>query len=69
MHARLSPSIWRCQARLDAFDRASRMSLRREELEACGRWRDGEWLPFPALDRVPYRKLVNAISRMAALAL
>src|ERR1700690_298129 len=30
-------------------------------------WRDGEWLPFPALDRVPYRKLVNAISRMAAL--
>jgi excinuclease UvrABC nuclease subunit len=29
-------------------------------------WRDGEWLPFPALDRVPYRKLVNAISRVAA---
>jgi len=30
-------------------------------------WRDGEWLPFPGLDRVPYRKLVNAISRMATL--
>ncbi len=29
-------------------------------------WRDGEWLPFPDLARVPYRKLVNAISRVAA---
>ncbi len=32
-------------------------------------WRDGEWLPFDALDRVPYRKLVRAISRVAAPAL
>jgi excinuclease ABC subunit C len=26
-------------------------------------WRDGEWLPFDAFDRVPYRRLVRAISR------
>ena len=29
-------------------------------------WRDGEWLSFDGLDRVPYRKLVRAISRIAA---
>jgi len=29
-------------------------------------WRDGEWLPFPDLGRIPYRKLVNAISRVAS---
>jgi excinuclease ABC subunit C len=29
-------------------------------------WRDGEWLGFESLDKVPYRKLVNAISRVAA---
>jgi excinuclease ABC subunit C len=29
-------------------------------------WRDGEWLPFPNLAGVPYRKLVNAISRVAS---
>jgi excinuclease UvrABC nuclease subunit len=29
-------------------------------------WRDGEWLAFPDLARVPYRKLVNAISRVAS---
>jgi excinuclease ABC subunit C len=29
-------------------------------------WRDGEWLPFDSFDRVPYRKLVRAISRIAA---
>ncbi len=28
-------------------------------------WRDGEWLAFPDLGRVPYRKLVNAVSRVA----
>jgi excinuclease ABC subunit C len=28
-------------------------------------WRDGEWLSFPAFDEIPYRKLVNAISRVA----
>lgn len=27
-------------------------------------WRDGEWLPFEGLDKVPYRKLVNAIHRV-----
>jgi len=29
-------------------------------------WRDGEWLAFPGPDHVPYRKLVNAISRVAS---
>jgi hypothetical protein len=27
-------------------------------------WRDGEWLGFDSLDRIPYRKLVNAIGRV-----
>jgi excinuclease UvrABC nuclease subunit len=27
-------------------------------------WRQGEWLPFGSYDEVPYRKLVNAISRV-----
>lgn len=26
-------------------------------------WRDGEWISFDSLEKVPYRKLVNAISR------
>jgi excinuclease ABC subunit C len=30
-------------------------------------WRDGEWLQFSGPQHVPYRKLVNAISRVAAL--
>jgi hypothetical protein len=29
-------------------------------------WRDGEWLGFDSLEKVPYRKLVNAIGRVAA---
>ncbi len=29
-------------------------------------WRDGEWIPFESADRVPYRKLVNAVSRAAS---
>jgi hypothetical protein len=29
-------------------------------------WRDGEWLPFESYDDIPYRKLVNAVSRVAA---
>jgi hypothetical protein len=28
-------------------------------------WRDGAWLAFDGLDRLPYRKIVNAISRVA----
>jgi excinuclease UvrABC nuclease subunit len=28
-------------------------------------WRDGEWLSFESRDQVPYRKLVNAIGRVA----
>jgi excinuclease ABC subunit C len=27
-------------------------------------WRDGDWLPFESYEDVPYRKLVNAISRV-----
>lgn len=26
-------------------------------------WRDGEWVPFDSLDRLPYRRIVHAISR------
>ncbi|MGH9657995.1 MAG: hypothetical protein ACRD96_05585, partial [Bryobacteraceae bacterium] len=29
-------------------------------------WRDGEWLAFDSLDKLPYRKLVRMISRVAA---
>ena len=28
-------------------------------------WRDGEWIPFPSAEALPYRKLVRAISRVA----
>jgi len=28
-------------------------------------WRDGEWLAFESFDQIPYRKLVNAICRVA----
>jgi len=28
-------------------------------------WRDGEWLAFPGFDEIPYRKLVNAVCRVA----
>jgi len=28
-------------------------------------WRDGEWIPLEGLDRIPYRKLVRAVSRVA----
>ena len=28
-------------------------------------WRDGEWIAFDSYDEIPYRKLVNAVSRVA----
>ena len=28
-------------------------------------WREGEWLSFEDYDEIPYRKLVNAVSRVA----
>jgi excinuclease ABC subunit C len=31
-------------------------------------WRDGEWLPFTSFENAPYRKIVNAISRVAKAA-
>ena len=30
-------------------------------------WRDGEWIGFESFDKLPYRKLVNAVGRVAAL--
>jgi excinuclease UvrABC nuclease subunit len=30
-------------------------------------WRDGEWLTFESYEDIPYRKLVNAVSRVARL--
>jgi excinuclease UvrABC nuclease subunit len=43
---------------------------RREYLALLARWyysswRDGEWLAFESYDEIPYRKLVNAVSRVA----
>jgi excinuclease ABC subunit C len=29
-------------------------------------WRDGEWIAFESVEKIPYRKLVNAIGRMAS---
>ncbi len=29
-------------------------------------WRDGEWIGFDSLDKIPYRKIVNAVGRVAA---
>ncbi|HWC97434.1 MAG TPA: hypothetical protein VG456_11805 [Candidatus Sulfopaludibacter sp.] len=29
-------------------------------------WREGEWLPFDSFTEIPYRKLVNAIARVAS---
>jgi hypothetical protein len=28
-------------------------------------WRDGEWLGFDSYEDIPYRKLVNAVARVA----
>jgi len=28
-------------------------------------WREGEWIPFDSYGDIPYRKLVNAVSRVA----
>ena len=29
-------------------------------------WRDGEWIGFDSFEKIPYRKIVNAIGRVAA---
>jgi excinuclease ABC subunit C len=31
-------------------------------------WKDGEWIGFDSIDKLPYRKLVNAMGRVAASA-
>ena len=46
------------------------LAERQEHLALLARWHystwsDGEWVGFPELDRVPYRKLVRAISRVS----
>ncbi|HUB83823.1 MAG TPA: hypothetical protein VMB03_33735 [Bryobacteraceae bacterium] len=53
-------------------DRAAKLSVheRQEYLALLARWFysswcDGEWLEFESYDDIPYRKLVNAISRVA----
>jgi hypothetical protein len=28
-------------------------------------WRDGEWVGFANFDQIPYRKLINAVCRVA----
>src|SRR5512142_3004752 len=28
-------------------------------------WRDGEWIGFDSLEKIPYRKIVNAVARIA----
>ena len=29
-------------------------------------WRDGEWIGFDSFDKIPYRKIVNAVARVAS---
>lgn len=31
-------------------------------------WRDGEWIGFDSIEKIPYRKLVNAIGRVSSTA-
>jgi excinuclease UvrABC nuclease subunit len=50
--------------------RKSSMRERQEYLALLARWyystwREGEWIGFESYDDIPYRKLVNAISRVA----
>jgi excinuclease UvrABC nuclease subunit len=50
--------------RLAAHERQERLALLARWFYSS--WREGEWLGFDGLDSVPYRKLVRAISRVAA---
>jgi hypothetical protein len=29
-------------------------------------WRDGEWIGFDSFEKIPYRKIVNAVARVAS---
>lgn len=58
----------------DVFARVAPLKLtvreRQEYLALLSRWyystwRDGEWLAFESYDEIPYRKIVNAVSRVA----
>jgi excinuclease UvrABC nuclease subunit len=47
------------------------LALRQDHLALLSKWyysswRDGEWLSFDEWESIPYRKLVNAIARVAA---
>jgi excinuclease ABC subunit C len=61
----------RLRESVSAVDRPrATISERQEQLALLAKWfysswRDGEWLAFDSLERVPYRKIVNAISRTA----
>jgi excinuclease ABC subunit C len=61
----------------DVFARVAPLKLtireRQEYLALLARWyystwRDGEWLSFDSFDDIPYRKVVNAVSRVARVA-
>jgi len=51
-------------ARLTVRERAEHLAILARWFYSS--WRDGEWLPFATLADVPYRRLVRAISRVAA---
>ena len=49
---------------------APQLAEKQEHLALLARWHysswsDGEWIGFPGLDRVPYKKLVRALSRVS----
>ena len=59
-------ACWTLQEIIQALQQVSE---RQEHLALLARWHysswsDGEWIGFHALDQVPYRKLVRAISRV-----
>jgi hypothetical protein len=65
----LDERLRRIAARLEAPPLTLRE--REDHLALLARWyystfRDGEWLPFEQLESLPYRRLVRAISRVAA---
>jgi excinuclease UvrABC nuclease subunit len=61
----------RLREAIAGFDPQKRTVRERQEYLALlarwyySSWCDGEWLAFESFDDVPYRKLVNAVSRVA----
>jgi hypothetical protein len=61
---RLRESIEAAEFEVDSpAERQDSMALTSRWL--CSSWSDGEFLPIPSFDKIPYRKLVNAVSRVA----